>query len=317
MTVTFQVEDYILVEQDGRKNIVRVDKTSGKSGRGMKQDKFPYEENELKFDLDEVVANYGKYPKSFIHEAFYKEFKHPTFGSVNFFLKAGKETKEEIDKVLTKCAKKLKDHNLDGFLPVNVEIRPGKGKMLGHYKTHKNEGELDIMCLRPSSENPLEITVFHEAGHGVWKRLIPHRKIKAAWIREYSHHLEVQHLTSKDLKSMLNDLLSASQKVTDFKSGLSENDQMILKEILSYIKKFHRLSVLELNLLIESGDTDTVSEVWPSDTIALSKIKENNISNYSLKSVEEFFSECLAFYLTKGKLPKHTEKLLIKTIESI
>lgn len=317
MSVTFQVEDYILVQQEGKKHLLCVDKSSGKTGRGIRQDKFPYEENQVKFEAEEVVANYGKYPKPFIHEAFYKDFTHPAFGSVNFFMKVDKATKEEIETALTKCAKKLKQHNLDGFLPVNVEIRPSKGKMLGHYKTFKQEGELDVMALRPSTEHPLEETIYHESGHGIWKRLIHHRKAKAAWIREYSHHLEVQHLTSKDLKSLLNELLSASQTISDFKQGLSENDQMILREILSYIKKFHRLTVIDLNLLLESGDQDTVTDVWPCDTIALSKIKANNISNYSLKSVEEYFSECLAFYLNGGKLPKHTAKLMAKTIESL
>lgn len=317
MTVPFSIEDYVLVHQGNRKHLVSVEKTSDKMCRGVKQDNFPYDESDLTFEKDEVVANYGKSPKPFIHEAFYKEFNHKDFGRVLFFTKVSKDVKTEIEELLTTAFKKLNKAGVNHFLPVNVEVRPPKGKMLGHYKTQKHEGELDILCIRPSLENPLDFTLYHECAHGVWQRLITQRKIKASWIRDYHQFIEVQHLTSKDLKSLLNELLSATQSVSEFKAGLSENDQDILREVLSYIKKYHRLSVHDLNLLIDCGDTETITTLWPTDTIALAKIKGNGVTNYSLKNVEEYFAEVFATHMTKGNLPPRTQKLLLKTFGAV
>lgn len=317
MTVPFSVDDFLLVQQSGKKHIVKVDKAQEDKGKGMIQDKFPYEEDLLSFEGKEILANYGKRPHSSIYEAYFKSFKHPDIGEVHFFVKADKALKKEIESQLTKAYKRLDKAGLTKFFPLYVEIRPEKGKMLGHYKAAKSEGILDIIALRPSDLHTLEQTFFHESGRAVWKRCILQRKAKAAWIKDYNQFIQVQHLTSKSLKKLYHELANSNQNISEFKSGLEEEQQLVLKEVISYIKKYHRLSLVDLNLLLESGDVETVGEVWPSDTLALSKIRENNISNYSLKNVEEYFSEVLATYLMGQKIPAHTEKLLTKTIQSI
>lgn len=323
-SLNVQVGDFVLVQQVGKKHVVKVEKIKGDDLGGRLQEKAPYEGDTIPFERKEVVANYGQRPHKSVFEAYFKSFDHPDIGRVNFFYKASKEEKAEVEKKLSKAFKVLSKNGLTGYFPLYVEIRPAKGKMLGHYKPAKGsrkqddtDGMLDIICLRPSEDHPLEETFYHECAHAIWRRSIHKRKAKAAWIRDYKQFIQVQHLTSKSLRSLMQELLNSNQPLGEFKKGLEEDSQLILREVVSYIKKFHRLTPVDINLLLESGDHDTVQEVWPTDNLSVSKIKQNNISNYSLKNVEEYFAECVATYLQGKKVPSHTEKLLTKTFQSI
>lgn len=315
--IKFDVEDYVLVKLESKKLLLQVTKKSDNMCSGLVEKLLPYEEKDTPFEPTDVIANFGQNPEKAGYEAFYRKTSIPEVGSVAFFTKVSSTARDEVRKTLEKGYSQLKKRHLVSFFPLNLEIRPEKGKSLGHYKLDKKT-DIDTLCLRINSEQTMLESFYHECGHGIWERMIYKRSTKSKWIQAYNSLIEVQKLTSKQLKGILNDLQNLRCNITEYKASLEDESEVrILKEALSYIKKYHRLDTDDLNSIIENGDFDVLSSVWPTDSLALTKVKESGITAYASKSVKEFFCESLAFYLMGKALPSNVKSLMEKTVTSI
>ena len=314
-TIAFELGDYILINVEDKKYLCSVSAKSDGICKAIYDKPLPYDEVDFNFERADVIANFGQKPWKAGHEVFYKEM-NLDFGKVAFFTKISSATRDEVKAALIKGYNELKKRFLVSFFPVNIEIRPEKGKALGHYTVDKKT-DIDTMCLRIHDQQNFLESFFHEAGHGIWHRLVTSRTIKTKWIETYQEFVQVQHLGTKQLRSMYKDLNSLRSPIAEYKATLEDEEQIsIFKEILSYIKKYHRLSVSDLDSIIEGGNFGLLEKIWPNDYLSITKLKDSGITDYSLKSVEEFFCEAVAFYLSGRDMPKALRKLTEKTLSS-
>lgn len=313
--IPFSTEDYVQVESQGKKYLVFVNKRSDDMCSGTNQKHYPYVEEEIVFEREDVLANYGRRPDKMGHEVHHSASQLSGIGEINYFFKVSSSTKDELKAALKKGHRALEKKRLVAFFPLNFEVRPPKGKLLGYYHTDM-KSDLDTMGFRLGEGQDFAHCFYHEAGHGIWDRMITKRSTKAKWITLYNEFIEVQSLSTKQIKGMLNDFESTACNLTEYKDSLKEDkpSEMLLKEILSYIKKYHRLSVKELDILADD-DKKAIRKLWPSDAISLTTEKDTGISLYSLKSPIELFCESFAFYMTGKSLPKSVKKLMSKTLD--
>lgn len=313
--IPFSVEDYVQVDTDGKKYLLQVTKRSDEMCAGVNQKHFPYSEDEIVFERDDVVANLGRRPERMGHEVHHSTSKLSGVGEINFFVKVSSSTKDDLKEVIKKGHKALDKKRLASFFPLNFEVRPAKGKTLGYYATDM-KSDIDTMGFRLGELQDLNHCFYHEAAHGIWARLITKPSTKAKWITLYNEFIDVQSLSTKHIRNMYHSFASMACNITEYKDSLKEDEgsEMMMKEILSYIKKYHRLSIKDLDILADD-DKKAIKALWPSDAISLTKEKDTGISLYSLKSPVELFCESFAFYMTGKALPKSVKKLMSKTLE--
>ncbi len=313
--IPFSTEDYIQVENQGKKYLIQVTKRSDEMCAGLNQKYYPYVEEEIVFEKEDVLANYGRRPDKMGHEVFKASSRLHGIGEINFFMKVGSSTKDEVKAAISKGYKALEKKRLVSFFPVNFEVRPAKGKTLGYYNTNM-KSDLDTMGFRLGEAQDFAYCFYHEAAHGIWDRLVTRRSTKAKWITLYNEFIEVQSLSNKQIRNMFSDFQSTACNMTEYKESLKEDEAstLLLKEILSYIKKYHRLSIKELDILADE-EKKSIKALWPSDAISLTKEKDTGISLYATKSPVELFCESFAFYMTGKSLPKTVKKLMSKTLE--
>ncbi len=315
-TIAFSIGDYLTVDSQGKKYLVTVTKKSDSMCAGVNQKHAPYVEEEITFENDEVLANYGVRPGRSGYEVHLTSSRLSGIGELNFFVKLSSAERDEIKDVVKKGHKALDKKSLASFFPLNFEIRAGKGKALGYYSLDMKT-DIDTMGFRMGELQDLTHTFYHEAAHGIWERLVTKRSTKAKWISLYNEFIDVESLSTKHIRRMYEDFASMACSMTEYKASLKEDEgqEMLLKEVLSYIKKYHRLSIKDLDILADSDDKKTIKKLWPNDAISLTKEKETGISLYSLKSPLELFCESFAFYMTGKGLPKTVKKLLSKTLQ--
>lgn len=312
--IPFSVDDYVQVATDNRKCLVQVTKRSDDMCAGVNQKHFPYSEDEIVFERDDVVANLGRRPERLGHEVHHSTSKLSGIGEINFFIKVSSSTKDDLKEVIKKGYKALEKKRLVSFFPLNFEVRPEKGRMLGYYSTDM-KSDIDTMGFRIGELQDLTHCFYHEAAHGIWDRLITKRSTKAKWISLYNEFIAVDKLTKQQMNDLYHSFASMACTVTEFKDSLEDEEEVLLmKEVLSYIKKYHRIALKDLDLLADD-DKKAIKALWPSDAISLTKEKDTGISLYSLKSPLELFCESFAFYMTGKSLPKSVKKLMSKTLE--
>lgn len=313
--IPFSTEDYVQVESQGKKYLIQVTKRSDDMCAGVNQKHYPYVEEEIVFEREDVLANYGRRPDKMGHEVFKTASRLHGIGEINFFMKVGSATKDEVKEAIKKGHKTLEKKRLAAFFPLNFEVRPAKGKTLGYYQTNM-KSDVDTMGFRLGDGQDFAYCFYHEAGHGIWDRLVTKRSTKAKWITLYNEFIDVQSLSTKQIRNMFSDFESMACNMTEYKDSLKEDQAstLLLKEILSYIKKYHRLSIKELDILADD-DKKAIKRLWPADAISLTTEKDTGISLYSLKSPVELFCEAFAFYMTGKSLPKSVKNLMSKTLE--
>jgi len=312
--IKFSIDDYCLVESTSKKYLVLVTKKTDKICVGLNQKYYPYSEEEINFDANDVLANLGQKPSRLGYEVHYTSSRLQGIGDIHYFTKVGSSLRKEIKKVIEKGYKALEKKRLVSFFPLNFEVRPEKGSVAGYYKLDMKT-DIDTMCFRITDQNDFKHCFYHEAGHGIYERLITSRSIKARWVALYNEFIEVQHLASSQIKQLYKNFSSSNMTLTEFKSSISEDEALtlVLKEIIAYIKKYHRLSIKDVDDLVQ-GEPKEIKKIWPNDSLSLSSAKETGITPYAAKAPKEFFCEAFAFHMTGKKLPREVRKLLDKTL---
>lgn len=323
MAIRYKEKDYLLVSVN---NKVKLGQVVGKSKIRF-EDSVNKEEGNLLESLvpDDVVANLGRKPK--MGKAFgvniephVRSSSHKKFGNVDIYRNLTDKELSRLFKALDKAYSLFKSKASTNFLPLGngLEIRAPSGKMAGMYKFHqKKEENCDVMTLRPIDFNDSKYNLYvvcHEMAHGLWYRCVP-PAIKAKWIRLYQKRMVVRSVSSKSLGSLAKEIKNYQCDIRAYMREMGDEDiAVILREVLSYIKRMHRMDARAVMLACEE-DRNNLDMFWP-DHASLSEPRAD-VSEYALKSVEEFFAESVAFHLTGKKLPKDVEKALKSTFSRL
>lgn len=240
------------------------------------------------------------------------------FGPIIYYRKMNKAEKKAFKWALAKALETLKENKLDGVLPIKrLEVRNKKGKYAGTYSIkRKGDDVQDKITFHPQvMEDPKYnlYVVLHEVSHALWFRKMSD-EFRARWLVSYNEHTHVNKAKKSQLESMLKRLVESQVGIREFNKDLDDEDKAIFREILVYLKRHHKLSPQDVNLLL-THNSQVLGEIWPTSA-SLSE-SDQPISQYATTKVEEFFAESVSFYLTGQTLPKKIDTLLQKTLKHI
>ncbi len=315
--------DYIIAKVGFKNMLVLVTSAKDHSGYPETDPDLDTGEKTIKYNPDEIVANLGASPafgKAFgINiEPFSHTIKHSFWGNINFYRKLDAKESKALKRGFAKAKEALEKEDCFGFLPLTVEIRNKQGKYAGKYvcKTDKKTSETrDRLVI--SAETLLDpvynsYIVLHEAGHGVWYRQVDD-EIKTRWLKLYTKRIGVTKYKESDLKRVYDGFMDYSGNINDYvKEMASDEDVLLIKEVLSYMFKKRRLDRHDILLLSESHSS-MVLENWP--TVAELTEAKADVSEYSCVNVREFFAECFAFYMGGKTLPRDVMKAMKNTLK--
>jgi hypothetical protein len=319
--ISFNKDDYLVVDVGGKHKL----------GLAFTQSKLLLEEGveeddtskTIEFERKDVRACLGQNPPPGFEvfkcklEFYEQTYKDINWGPIHFFIKI-KDPREMkyIKEVLDKSYSRLKDKRATGFLPLSrVDLRIPKGKYAGSYNFNTKKG--DKITLRPQDlkdRSYLFYVIMHEAGHGVWFRCVP-KDIKVKWILLFNKRVTVHETSSARLLSIAKAMVSY-ETIKDFiKDECDSEDKEVVKEALAYIKRIHKLSPLQLEEIVQTRGKKSILNYWPK--LANFGSVSPDTSEYAMESVEEFFAEAFAFYMTGKTLPKDISIGIEKTLKSL
>lgn len=319
--VELKSDDYAIIQYGSKKLLCLV--LNAKSRRAVIESSLSTDDpKNIEYENENIVANLG--PNPIPGTAFgcniapyQRTIETDAFGPIHIY--RDMESKElKCLKKAMKTARKLYSTQASiDFLPLKeIRILPKKGKYAGLYKTKVVKGEVaDSMHLFPETFEDEEWNVYmlcHEFAHGLWARCVP-PKIRAKWVKLYHKRLQLADVTETQLDDIFNELMDFEHSVSEFGKELEdENIKLIMKEVLGYFKRNYRMSVREVDILLQF-DSGALKKLWPTTACLLQE--RPDISEYSLKNVDEFFAEAVAYHLTEKMVPKDVRKGIENTFK--
>ncbi|MNE41525.1 hypothetical protein D3C80_1356010 [compost metagenome] len=157
--------------------------------------------------------------------------------------------------------------------------------------------------------------IFHETGHAVWFRYVP-EKIRSEWLELYNSLTKVSKAKKADMEALFTSLVASQLSVREFQRDLEEEEAALFKEALGYLKKIHKMSPEDVNVLLNQN-SKVLGEIWPtsaatSDTGSVTV----QLGQLAATSVQEMFAEVFAYDLIGKKIPPSCKKLFDKTIKA-
>lgn len=276
----------------------------------------------VEYDADTLIANLGKDPapgKAYgvDIQPHYGDFQSD-IGNVHLYRKLDDDEKKALTVSIKKIVKKVEEQGLAKVFPIKrVEILNQKGRWAGEYKISNKTGEVeDVIRLFPkilSDQIHNQYIWAHELGHAVWFRYVPDR-LRSEWLEMYNESTKVSKAKKSQMEDLCTALVSSQQSVREFQRDIEEEELAMFKEALSYLKKIHKMSPEDVNILLNQNSKVLVA-IWPT-TASISN-NESLCGDYAKVSVHELFAEAYAFYTTGKQVPKSIQKLLEKTIKAV
>lgn len=323
MAFNIEKDHYVIVNHSGKNKLALVTSVSKSTVSFFLNEELQTDGavNSVKAPIELVIADLGPKPKvgnayGVKIDPFYSKEEHPQWGTIFYFrLMQGKE-KKFFRKSLDRTIEFLEQKRLAFFLPLDIKVHESTGKYLGYYKHSNKDGVPSIMGIQPPTfeiePDDLDYIIYHEAAHAMWFKSI-RGELRAKWVLLFEKRIKCKHVKQKDLDRILEALYVHSENgVKDFiKNEASDEEQLIITECLSYLKKVYKLSVLDVDNLLKDGER-AMDEYWP--TLQDVRREVPDVSLYSMNNCEEMFAECMAFLLIGNELPKDVRKLLKETI---
>lgn len=308
---------YVVAKIEKKAILLRVDQITYKDIVCSMESTRHKEPESVTIKSKEVIAVLGRSP-SFgkVHGVTVETWKrceeHEHFGTIDIFHELDKAHEGKLLRAFDKVSSVLKKHGLQRCLPVCTEIRHPSGKMAGKYKfTGKDAEEFpDTLTLYPKEEHEFSHIVFHEIGHAVWFRLFKSAKGRAAWVKAYHSYIKITELSDTDIAD-ITDKYGKSDRPSDAKGQMSEEEAGVFEAMLEYVKRVHSLTIRDLDTLYDSEND--LSKYWPQSAETTKKVIEA-FGEYSMKSVEEFWAEAFSFYMTGKSMPKNLSTLMEKSL---
>lgn len=283
----------------------------------------PSEENNdtpIRLIENDIWANLGSKPRNgnafgVKVEPYLRSINSP-FGRIDFYRQLTKTERRILMSGLKSIWKKVKNTRIAELFPLNrIEIRPAKGKQAGcykHLKTSFLSSNNDWIILNPAfiDREMIQYFIWHEIAHGIWFHLVS-PSVKARWMSAYSKRMSLHKMKENVLVELRREVESSSS-IAEY---LQDNDDTVLfKEVLKHIKRVHRLSKENIDVLINQDQS--LEKYWPS-YYELGEPNTIDVSEYATKSVEEFFAEVVAWSKTGRKMPASIRKLYVRTLSNL
>jgi len=316
-------DDYIIVKV-GKKNKLAFAHSPKRNTCYIEETMSSDEPVTFEYDANTLVANLGKEPSP--GKVFGVEIM-PHFGvldtlmgPLHMYRKLTDEEKNAITIGIKKSVKKIAEIDLEKVFPISrIEVHNAKGKWAGTYQVSFKSGEaIDLMKLMPKI---LEDQVYnqyiflHETGHAVWYRYVP-EKIRAEWLEKYNSMTTVSKAKKADMEQLCESLISSQLSVREFQRDLEEDELGMFKEALGYLKKVHKMSPEDTNILLNQN-SKMLAEIWPTTaSISNADSLAAQLGEYAATNVQEMFAEAFAMHLTGKQIPKSILKLLEKSFKA-
>ena len=241
------------------------------------------------------------------------------YGLFNYHRELSDLEKKALRSALKRTYATMSENNLESIFPIGkFNVFPKKGKYAGMYHYRRKGDEVnDAIDLHPvtfEDRKYNEYLLLHEYGHAVWYRLMD-SAIKAKWIALYHSRLELANVKKEQLDGMLKDLLHFTGTLKEFLKELPDEERLVFREVLSYIKRYHKLDNYALEIL-HVENTERFASLWPKRATIIESVKEDP-SAYAMTKPEEMFAESFAFHLTGRTLSKDIRVLIKRTLKSL
>ena len=272
------------------------------------------------------LPQFGKAYNTFVEPRLLVE-KLPRWGNICFFRQLSTTELNNFHQGLDLAYRQfIRRNNLRFLLPINLEVRNPRGKMVGMWHKPKKQIEQYIE-INPASfiTNPhepdnrrggpkyIKRIVTHEISHPLYQLYLPDT-IKARWVRLYHSFVRLQALTRQDLDAVRQDLIGSKITLRQYRKAAEEETKLFFDAILTWIKDTHHLDSRSLDLLMSQGDD--LQEYWPRSRLHLSEIRIP-ITKYAGKNHEEFFCEAMSWFAIEEKLPRTIIKLIKRSIKAV
>lgn len=325
--IPYDSDDYIVVKYNGKNHLaLAIGKRRAMLEKGVEED-----DTSVQIDVEpyNVIANLGPNPPfgkvfNVNVEPYQRTLTIKDWCDLRVYRSSF--TKEERITLVGAFADAytiLKKNKCEGFINRMgyIELRSRAGKWAGTYKyvrTKEGEGGKDVMSLNNiplDDAKYLQYVILHEAAHGIWFHMVP-IDVRAKWLSLYAKRITVSKYDEKKLRGLLKEVMTYDGSIGDFlKEMADDTTSVILKEVIAYIKKVHKLDRFDLDLLHDTGRKDRLERLWPSMTDI--GIPVMDPSEYAMTNPKEFFAETMSYYLTGTKLTGDLMKACVKTLKNL
>lgn len=274
----------------------------------------------IEYDNTTLVANLGQKPKfgkayGADIEPKLSEFKSE-IGKVCLYRELDDTEKKAVTSAIRMVHKRFKQKGLVDIFPVSVtNIRNPKGKWAGSYKVSFKDGEVhDTIQLHPKILEDAKYNLYifaHELGHAIWYKKLNDR-YRSMWLELYTKGIKIDHAKKPVMTQIFQSLVESQLTVRDFMKDIEEDELKLFKEALAYLKKHHKLTPEEINLML-NNDSRQLATIWPE--YGTTSSIESLVSEYAATSVHELFAECVGFYFSGKQIPKSAKSLLERTLK--
>jgi hypothetical protein len=316
-------DDYIIGDHRGRMALMLV--LNAKSGRCVLEKTLIADEPEhVVVKEEQIYCNLGQEPLSgkafgIDIKPYIKTIETKSYGPIHIFRKLEDGDLTALKKALKAVYSLFESKATVSFLPLySTNIEPAKGKYAGSYKfKQKGLESFDTMHLHPKVLNDIEFNKYiiaHEWSHGIWYRCVPFQ-LRAKWLNLYQKRLLLSNISEKELEELCIDVVNYEGGLGDYCKEVGDDHvKSVIKEVLIYFKRYHHMDQRSVELMLHE-DSGKLSEIWPTSA----KLTEEraDISEYSLKNVEEFFAESFANYILGRMLPKDVQKGIDATVKKL
>lgn len=275
----------------------------------------------VEYTAETLIANLGKDPapgKAYGVDVqpHFGDYKTP-MGQMHVYRKMTDSEKDSVNIAIKKMHKKVSEAGLSKVFPfTRLEILNAKGKWAGSYTiSFKSGTPEDMVRLHPKilDDQIYNQYIFaHEIGHGIWYKFVP-EKIRAEWLEVYNNMTKVSKAKKSEMEDLCTSLVSSQQSVREFQRDIEEDEAALFKEALAYLKKHHKLSPEDVNVLLNQN-SKMLASIWPTSA-SISSVS-SLMGEYATVSVQEMFAEAFAYFMTGKDLQKTVRKLLEKTLKA-
>lgn len=312
-------DDYIIVRV-GKKNQLALAHSPKRNTCYIESTLHSDEPQTFEYDEHTLIANIGKDPvpgaafgvQITLH---YGEVA-TDLGPMHYFRKTDDDEKKAIKIAIKKVVAKMNDIGLSKVLPIKrIEVHNPKGKWAGSYQVSFKSGSAeDIIKLHPKILNEQlynQYIFMHELGHAIWYRYVD-EKMRSEWLQLYNEQTKVTKAKKSEMEDLCTSLVSSQLSVREFQADIEGDEQAMFKDALAYLKKIHKMTPEDLNILLNQN-SKALHNIWP--TSAAVSHSDSLCGEYSKVSVQELFAEAFAKDATGEQIPKTCKKLLEKTLK--
>lgn len=317
--------DYIVAEHQGRTKLIRC--LSNREGMIKGKHEYKDQETDIEVEVSRVKANLGQDPQigsvyGVKTERLIDVTQTKPIAQVEWYFNSTEETKQEVHDGILAGAKLLKKHNLHPILKVvkgKVTFNTAKklaGKtLLGTYSAKGATDENpDVLMIKyhPDAVKFMPYLICHEAGHGIWFRLM-NSGLKARWIVEFWKRSVVTQIDADTVAE------AVKMCVREKSVWLSDTDlQPALDSALANIAAATGVRYMDVQMLLETNVAAAKAVLGPwRDYPSADGERDMLVTDYSKTNVEEFWCECLANFCNGVSLPEYIQELFDETVQSV